>query len=71
MSPKALEKRVATLELELTKLKNRVETVEPGKPWWERIAGTFEKDPVYEQAMKLGKKYRQSLEHSGSSRKRK
>jgi hypothetical protein len=71
MSPTTLEKRVATLEKELTKLKNRVETVEPGKPWWERIAGTFKNDPVYEKAMKLGKKYRQSLEPRKSSGKRK
>ncbi len=71
MSPTALEKRVATLEQELTKLKSRVETMEPGKPWWERIAGTFEKDPVYEKAMKLGRKYRQSLGPCKPSRKRK
>ncbi len=69
MSPTELEKRVAILEKELTKLKNRVETVESGKPWWERITGTFEKDPVYEQAMKLGRKYRQSLSPGKSSRK--
>jgi hypothetical protein len=69
MSPIELEKRVAILEKELTKLKNRVETVGPEKPWWERITGTFEKDPVYEQAMKLGRKYRQSLGPRKSSRK--
>ncbi|MGD0383406.1 MAG: hypothetical protein ABSA77_07800 [Thermoguttaceae bacterium] len=71
MSPTELEKRVAMLEKELTKLKNRVETVGPGKPWWEQITGTFEKDPVYEQAMNLGRKYRQALSPSKSSRKRK
>ncbi len=54
MSPTELEKRVAILERELTKLKNRVETVASGKPWWERITGTFEKDPVYERAMQIG-----------------
>jgi hypothetical protein len=69
MSPTELEKRVAMLEEELTKLKNRVETVDPGKPWWERITGTFEKDPVYEQAMKLGRQYRQALSTGTSSRK--
>ena len=69
MSPTALEKRVATLEKELSDLKNKIETVETGKPWWERIAGTFEKDPIHEQAMKLGRKYRQSLSPRTSSRK--
>lgn len=71
MSPTELEKRVAVLEKELTRLKNRVETVGAEKPWWERITGTFEKDPVYEQAMKLGRKYRQALDPRKSSSKRK
>ncbi len=71
MSPSALEKRVAALEQELTKLKKRVETVEPGRPWWERIAGTFEKDSIYEQAMKLGREYRKSLGPRKASNKRK
>jgi len=71
MSPTSLENRIATLEQELTRLKNRIDSAGPGKPWWERIAGTFEKDPVYKQAMNLGKKYRQSLDPRKSSRKRK
>jgi hypothetical protein len=71
MSSISLKKRVATLEQELTRLKNRIETEGPGKPWWERIVGTFGKDPIYKQAMNLGKKYRQSLDPRKSSRKRK
>jgi hypothetical protein len=71
MSPKALEKRVAALEEELAQLKTKVEKAKPEKPWWERIAGTFETDPVYEKAMKLGRDYRQSLESQKPSRKRK
>jgi len=61
MSSSALEKRVAALEEELARLRRRIETTESSRPWWERIAGTFEKDPVYEQAMKMGREYRQSL----------
>ncbi len=61
MSSSALEKRVAALEEELARLQRKIETAKLKRPWWECIAGTFEKDPVYEQAMKLGREYRQSL----------
>jgi hypothetical protein len=61
MASSSLEKRVAALEEELAALRRTIEGVAPAKPWWERIAGTFEHDPVYEQAMKLGRKYRESL----------
>lgn len=71
VSSTQLEKRVAVLEEELADLKKKVEGVETTKSWWERIAGTFEKDPVYERAMKLGRAYRQSLKPSAVSRKRK
>jgi len=66
-----IEKRVATLERELANLRRQLEGPAPSKSWWERIAGTFEKDPVYEKAMKLGRNYRQSLRPGKSSRKRK
>ena len=71
MTSTALEKRVAALENELAKLRTKVETAEHVKPWWEQIAGTFEKDPVYKRAMKIGREYRQSLAPAKSSRKRK
>ncbi len=57
----SLEKRVAALEEELAALRRKIEAAGTAEPWWERIAGTFEHDPVYEQAMKLGRKYRESL----------
>ena len=61
MASSPLEKRVAALEEELAALRRKIETVAPSTPWWERIAGTFEHDPIYEEAMKLGRKYRESL----------
>ena len=53
MTPAQLEKRVVLLEAELARLKSKVEGAGPGIPWWERIAGTFQDDPVYEKAMQL------------------
>jgi hypothetical protein len=61
MTTSALEKRVAALEEELAALRRMIETQDAAKPWWECIAGTFEHDPIYEAAMKLGRKYRESL----------
>ena len=52
MTPAQLEKRVAVLEAELAKLKSKVEGYDASKPWWEKIAGTFQDDPIYEEAMK-------------------
>jgi hypothetical protein len=61
MPPEKLEKRVAALEAELAILKARInEKEKPTKPWWEEIAGSFEGDPYFEEAMKLGRKYRES-----------
>lgn len=64
MTLSALEKRIAALEEELAALRRKVEAAGTSIPWWERIAGTFAHDPVYEEAMKLGRKYRESLRPS-------
>ncbi len=61
MTLSALEKRIAALEGELAALRRKIETTDISTPWWERIAGTFAHDPVYDEAMKLGRKYRESL----------
>jgi hypothetical protein len=56
-----LEQRVAAVETEVTKLKRQMEALQTTQPWWEQIAGTFQHDPMYEEAMKLGRQYRQPL----------
>lgn len=66
MNSLSLEKRLTALEGEVARLKSRLESREP---WWERIAGTFADDPVYQEAMKLGRQYRQS-QRPRSTRKR-
>ncbi len=62
MTAKELEKRVAVLEAKVDDLNRKVEGVESSSPWWERIAGTFQDDPVYAKAMKLGRAYRRALQ---------
>lgn len=60
-STSQLEHRVAALEAEVIKLKSQMEAMQTTQPWWEQIAGTFQHDPMYEEAMRLGRQYRQSL----------
>lgn len=71
MASGRFEERLSALEKELAQLKAIVEGMVDERPWWERIAGTFQNDPVYEKAMKLGRKYRRSLRRSASSSTRK
>jgi len=61
VSKSPLEQRVAALEVEVTKLKRKIDAMGTTQPWWEQIAGTFQNDPIYEDAMRLGRQYRQSL----------
>ena len=37
-----------------------LDTVEP---WWKRISGTFANDPMYREAMDLGRQYRNEKDH--------
>ena len=56
-----LEERVSILENELAQLKQLLsEDLPRNKPWWEKIAGSFEGDRAYDEAMRLGREYRQS-----------
>lgn len=61
MSPSKVEERLSKLEAEVTQLKlsllNGTNTVEP---WWEKIVGVFADDPSFEEAIVIGREYRQS-----------
>ena len=52
------EQRIRDLEREVATLRQKLDQLVPSKPWWERIAGTFDQDPIYANAMKLGRRYR-------------
>jgi len=62
MSTEQLEERVATLEIELAELKSSLAHNAPSsQPWWERICGTFADDADFDEAVQLGREYRESL----------
>jgi hypothetical protein len=71
MSAKELEARVIALEAEVARLRARLdENGVDTRPWWKQIAGTFEGDPYYAEAMRLGRKYRESLRPKPRARKK-
>jgi hypothetical protein len=65
-----LEQRVSDLEVEVSKLRRKFHELETSQPWWEQIVGTFENDLIYDEAMKLGRHYRQSLRPKTATRRK-
>lgn len=62
MAVAQIEQRVAALEAEVTRLKQKLEAVtKPANPWWQEIYGTFADDPLHAEAMQAGREYRESL----------
>ena len=53
-----LEERLAAVEKDLARLNKLTE--QANKPWWEEIVGTFTNDPIYEEAMRLGREWREA-----------
>lgn len=63
MATRELELRVTSLEKEMGLLKAKLNI-----PWWEKIAGTFDSDPTYDEAMALGRAYRDAQRPTTSKR---
>jgi hypothetical protein len=63
MATITLEERVTVIEQELAQLKQELarDKQQTSRPWWEKIAGTFADSEEYEEAMRLGREYRESL----------
>jgi hypothetical protein len=59
----SLSERLARVEDEVLRLARRV-TEEPRREataWWKTIVGVFKDDPEFDEAMRLGRAYRESL----------
>lgn len=68
MSAASVEKRLAVLEAEVARLKEQIAN-KPKKDWVEVIWGSFANDPIYEEAMKLGRAYREEQRPQPKKRK--
>jgi hypothetical protein len=62
MAVPGIEHRVAALEADVARLKEQSAKAVPAQgDWLDGIYGAFENDPIYEEAMRLGREYRESL----------
>jgi hypothetical protein len=59
MTTMTLEERVAILEQELLMLKRQLPK-SAAVPWWEHISGAFADTPAFDEAVDLGRKYREA-----------
>ena len=60
-----LENRVATLETDLAQMKKLLANFlqpEPPSFWWLQVAGSFEHDPDFDEAVRLGQEWRKTAE---------
>ena len=70
MAAPQIEQRLAALEAEVAHLKEQLANVARSKgDWLNEIYGAFENDPIYDEAMRLGREYRESLRPKASSKK--
>ena len=60
-SPQTLEQRLTAVEQELAEIKRRIEEQDQGVSWIERIAGTFRDDSEFDEVVRLGREFRNSI----------
>ena len=62
--PKQLtvEQRLTAVERDLAELKERVTHQEKNGSWIERIAGTFKDVPEFDEIVRLGREFRESVQ---------
>lgn len=59
MTMAEMQKRLEALELQVSRLTRRRERSD--RPWWRELRGAWAGDPIFEEAMELGRQYRESL----------
>ena len=62
MATPTLEERVAALELEVQQLKQRQQSgnLPEERHGWQRFVGVFKDDPLFEEAVRAGREWRES-----------
>jgi hypothetical protein len=71
MARQTVEQRLATLEAEVAQLRSRLEKLDtPKRSNLDAIWGKFANDPVYEEAMRLGREWRESARPKARGKKK-
>ena len=62
MATETLEVRLTTLEKEMALVKEQLAAVKPEEPvpWWDQVYGSFADSEGFEEAVRLGREYRES-----------
>lgn len=60
MAAKTLEDRMTMVEQEIERLKQQLQAVQPQEtePRWKQIIGVFKDDPLFDEAERLGREWR-------------
>lgn len=62
MTVAELTKRVERLEKQIARMEERLNGgSEEEEPWWKALHGRWADNPVFDEAMRLGREYRESL----------
>ena len=62
MPTSSVEERLTAIEKELAQIRQQLEAVKPQEavPWWQQISGVFKDCPEFEEAVRLGREWRES-----------
>ena len=62
MAARTLEDRVTIIEQELERLKQQLQAakLQDTEPRWKQIVGVFKDDPLFDEAERLGREWRES-----------
>ena len=62
MATGTVEQRLSALEQKMEQLKQQIHTDKPqnAEPRWRGIIGVFENDPLFDEAERLGREWRES-----------
>jgi hypothetical protein len=72
MAESSLRQRVTALEAEVAALKSKIQgACQIKKDWLDVISGSSANDPIYEEAMRLGREWRESFRPKPRKRRKK
>jgi hypothetical protein len=72
MATPSLRARVTALEKEIARLREELQgKTKSSKDWLDQIWGSFANDPIYEEAMRLGREWRESFRPKARKRRKK